>query len=809
MQITWLSAWKQQLVRGSRNRMRTERPFGKAAQSSETLEFRCLLSATVGPELNDPSAAIDEDHGIDADGNEWHALPEAANEATTIGGGTNTGGNSPFAYSQTFLLHSNPGATHTIYLDFDGNVTSGTPWNSNFTGGANIVTPAYNPDGVAGFSNSELTSIQKIWQRVTEDYAPFDVDVTTEAPVSGDLIKSGSSDARWGVRVVIGGSSYDWYGAGAGGVAYINSFNWNTDAPAFVFPDQLGNGYEKYVAEAVSHEAGHTLGLYHDGTPSSGYYAGHGTDGSPTEWAPIMGVGYYANLTQWSQGEYSGANNHENDLAIITSQNGFGYRADDYGSTDATASAANLVDATTIDGAGIIETRADIDVFSFTTGAGTVSFDVQEFEIGANLDILAELYDSNGGLVTSANPTDRLDAQLSANVAAGTYYLHVSGVGKGDPLSTGYSDYGSLGQYSFVGTIVDSLGLPGLSVSNASVTEGGTLAFTVSLSAAATSTVTVDYSTANGSATAGSDYSATSGTLTFLPGELSKVVSVSTNGDTTYEGNETLSLNLSNPSEAIILDGQGIGTIVDDDPAPLPTVSIDDATVAEGKLNTKGRNAGTPQQTSMTFTVTLSAASAQSVTVSYSTADGPNDGTGATAGSDYLAESGTVTFSPGQTSKTITVTVLGDDTVELDETFTVNLSSPSGTILGDSSGTGTIVNDDSSGGGGGGGGGGKGGGPKKGSRGAVVDFGGQSQSNASSTVANLQSDQTIGHDQQHRNEEQFVASDVLDALIVDSDSNGSSDSDEVPPSVDSHTDTGNADEAFADSEGIFAGLASI
>ena len=800
MQITWLSAWKQQLVCGGRNRMRTGRSFGEAPQSSETLEFRCLLSATAGPELVDGD--LDEDHGVDADGNEWHALPEAAYDATTIGGGTNTGGSSPFAYSETFLLHSNPGASHTIYLDFDGHTTSGTAWNSNFNGGSNFTTPAYNPDGISGFSNSELTSIQKVWQRVTEDFAPFDVDVTTEEPANvADLIKSGTGDTNWGVRVVIGGSSYDWYGNGAGGVAYLGSFNWNTDTPTYVFPDQLGNGYEKYVAEAASHEAGHTLGLHHDGTPTSGYYSGHGS--GETGWAPIMGVGYYQNLTQWSRGEYSQANQLEDDLAIITSQNGFGYRADDYGDSDGTASAANLVNSTTIDAAGIIETTADVDVFSFTTGAGTVSIDVQEFEIGANLDILAELYDSSGSLVTSANPADFLDAQLSANVSAGTYFLHVSGVGKGDPQGTGYSDYGSLGQYSFVGTIVDPGGLPGLTINNASTTEGGVLSFTVTLAQAAGDTVTVDFSTANGSATAGSDYSTTSGTLTFLAGETSKTVTVNSLQDAVYEGTEAFVVNLSGASGAVIADGQGTGTIIDDDPAPLPTVSIGDASAVEGKLNTKGKNAGTPQRTSMTFTVTLSAASAQSVTVDYATADD----SATLADNDYEAASGTVTFSPGQTSKTITVTIVGDNNIEPDEDFTVNLTNVSGASIDSASGTGTIVNDDSSGGGGGGGG--KGGGPKKGSRGAVVDFGGQSQSNASSTVANLQSGQTIGHDQQHRNEEQFVVSDVLDALIVDSDLDESSSSDETSPSVDSRTNADHADEAFADSEGIFVGLASI
>jgi len=400
MMLNWLPVWKLKLTHQNHRQSRLTRLQNNSSLSTQSLEPRCLLSATVGIDYHDDGSV----HGLDTGGNEWQALPEAVLDATTVGGGTNTGGGAPFNLADTFLLHSNPTANHTIYLDFDGNVTSGTPWNSNFNGGADFVTPAYNPDGVAGFSNSELEAIQKVWQRVVEDYVAFDVNVTTEEPTDiGDLAKSGSGDSRWGVRVAIGGSSYDWYGAGAGGVAYIGSFNWNTDTPTYVFPDQLGNGFEKYVAEAASHEAGHTLGLRHDGTSTQGYYSGHGS--GETGWAPIMGVGYYENLSQWSRGEYADADRQEDDLAIITTQNGFGYRVDDNGDSNGTSSAANLVNSTTIDAAGIIEQNTDVDVFSFSSEAGLVSIDVQEFELGPNLDILAELYDSGGSLLTSANPT--------------------------------------------------------------------------------------------------------------------------------------------------------------------------------------------------------------------------------------------------------------------------------------------------------------------------------------------------------------------------------------------------------------------
>ncbi|MEZ5944746.1 MAG: Calx-beta domain-containing protein [Planctomycetaceae bacterium] len=674
----------------------------------EVCETRVLLSGSPA------EVHLDFDHGFDQFGNEWHSLPEATLDASTIGGGEYPSGTAPFAYSETFLLHSNAGAAHTIYLDFNGHTTSGTTWNTSFNGGNDFTTPAYNTDGIAGFSNGELESIQKVWQRVVEDFAPFDVDVTTEEPANiGDLIKSGTGDTAWGVRVVIGGSSYDWYGNGAGGVAYVGSFNWNTDTPTYVFPDQLGNGFQKYVAEAVSHEAGHTLGLRHDGTSTQGYYTGQGS--GETGWAPIMGVGYYQNLTQWSKGEYADANRTEDDLAIITSQNGFGYRADDAGNTNGTANAANTFDATTIDGAGLIERSTDVDVYSFATGAGTISIDVQEFEIGPNLDILAEIYDGSGTLIASANPTDRLDAQLSASVAAGTYFLHISGTGKGDPAGTGYSDYGSLGQYSFTGTVVATSSLPSLSVTSANVTEGGTLSFVVTLSAASNVPVSFDYSTADGTASAGFDYLAASGTVVIPAGMTSAIVNVSTTQDSDFEADETLTLSLTGSSGAIIGAPNATGTIVNDDQAPLPTISISDASIAEGKLNTKGKNAGTPQYTNMSFIVTLSAPSNVPVTADFATLDG----TATVADSDYIAAAGTITFAPGTTSQTVSVTIVGDNTQESDETFSVLLSNASNASIGDGSGTGSILDDDTGGGGGGGKGGGNGGG--KGKPGAVVE----------------------------------------------------------------------------------------
>ena len=201
--------------------------------------------------------------------------------------------------------------------------------------------------------------------------------------------------------------------------------------------------------------------------------------------------------------------------------------------------------------------------------------------------------------------------------------------------------------------------------------------FTVSLSAASGRPVSVDYATANGTAIAPSDYLATSGTLTFAPGETTKQVTVLVNGDPLDEANETYFLNLSNAANATIADGQGLGTITNDD--GQPSLSVNDVTVTEG-------NTGT---TDATFTVTLAPASGQSVTVDYATADGT-----ATAPADYAATSGTLTFAPGQTTRTVTVPVAGDLLDELDETYTLNLTNAVNAAIADGTGLGTILDDD-------------------------------------------------------------------------------------------------------------------
>ncbi|HEY2953640.1 MAG TPA: PKD domain-containing protein, partial [Candidatus Eisenbacteria bacterium] len=250
----------------------------------------------------------------------------------------------------------------------------------------------------------------------------------------------------YGQRVCIGGSSTDWYGAGAGGVSYIGSFNWSSDTPNFVFPAQLGNGYPKYVAEAASHETGHALGLSHDGTTTgTEYYSGQG------DWAPIMGVGYYRNITQWSKGEYANANNKQDDLVVMQSY-GAPVKYSDYGNTHIDAFVMDP--GPTFGAAGTIESAADVDAFEFSSGPGTIYLNVQVAFPEADLDVLARVFDSNGNLVASSNPAS-MGLALSADVPMGNYTVLIEGVGSGDPLTNGYSDYASVGNYILTGIVPD------------------------------------------------------------------------------------------------------------------------------------------------------------------------------------------------------------------------------------------------------------------------------------------------------------------------------------------------------------------
>jgi hypothetical protein len=220
--------------------------------------------------------------------------------------------------------------------------------------------------------------------------------------------------------------------------------------------------------------------------------------------------------------------------------------------------------------------------------------------------------------------------------------------------------------------------LGSLSIGDATVVEGnaGTVnaLFTVTLAPASAQTVTVDFASEDGTATAPSDYGVALGTVTFTPGQTTQQVTVIVNGDAAVEPDETFFVNLSNPTSAIIAHGQGVGTITNDD---IPGISIDDVAVREG---------GTA-----IFTLTLWPPSPLTVSVDYATADGS-----ATAGSDYTYSSGVRTFLPGTTTQSLSVPVSDDTTPEPNESFFVDLSGPVNARIVGGQAVGTIVDDDAS-----------------------------------------------------------------------------------------------------------------
>ena len=235
----------------------------------------------------------------------------------------------------------------------------------------------------------------------------------------------------------------------------------------------------------------------------------------------------------------------------------------------------------------------------------------------------------------------------------------------------------------FLATFTESAGPPTLSVSDASVIEGGNgtgtqLAFTVTRSGDLSQTATADYTAANGTAAAGTDYAATAGAVTFAPGETTKTVVVIVYGDIAVEANETVTLTLNNAAGATITRGAGVGTIVNDD-VPTPALSIGNVNKSEGRSGV----------TLFTFTVTLSAPSATGVWVNWTTAGGT-----ATVGTDFKMAGGTLYFAPGATTATITVEVYGDRTRESDEVFYIDLLGATGADIANARGVGTILNDD-------------------------------------------------------------------------------------------------------------------
>jgi hypothetical protein len=362
-------------------------------------------------------------------------------------------GASGASVEETPSLESRPGAEPVLYLDFDGETVNDPVWN----GGATIEAA---PSGLSA------EEIRRVWAMVAEDYRPFRINVTT------DPGRYAAARPMQRMRCIIT-PTRDWYGE-VGGVALV--FSWRdagagafaTDVPCWVFSEP-GVMTPEDVALAVSHEAGHTLGLYHDGlrgedgvTPPEGdYYQGHGE--GATAWGPIMGAPYGKPLIQWSRGDYSvgarEANNPQDDIALIaTIENHVGFAPERRAETLADAGRLRVAtDDTTVDHRGLVERAGAEDWLIFASGAGPIELELApddpEVPTATNFDGALVLTTPSGSVLASADEDGTCFPKLAATVPAGVYVLRVRSVGEGSPADGGYSDYGSVGRYRVVGRV--------------------------------------------------------------------------------------------------------------------------------------------------------------------------------------------------------------------------------------------------------------------------------------------------------------------------------------------------------------------
>lgn len=356
--------------------------------------------------------------------------------------------------AQVPKLSSYPSAGPVIFLDFDGHTVDGTSWNYN---GPIYCAPA-------DLSNEQITII---FNRVAEDYRPFTVNVTT------DSTKFLAAPLNRRMRVILT-STWQWYMA-TGGVAVPGSFNDGDDTPCFVFASLFSGGANltsrpKNIAEATSHEAGHTLGLYHQAAYDANcvriteYNGGQGA--GEIGWAPIMGVGYYQNLTVWHNGPNPyGCSNYQSDLSIITNTdpfatNGITFRTDDHPGTFSTATAATF-SSNQFAINGVVENNTDQDFIRFIVPAAgrfilnAVPYNVGTGNAGSNLDLQVTLYNGSETQLNVYNPGTLLNSVVDTMLNAGTYYIKVEGRG-----NVYAPNYASLGSYALQGQLIAGNPLP-------------------------------------------------------------------------------------------------------------------------------------------------------------------------------------------------------------------------------------------------------------------------------------------------------------------------------------------------------------
>ncbi|MEM8756841.1 MAG: reprolysin-like metallopeptidase, partial [Planctomycetota bacterium] len=331
-------------------------------------------------------------------------------------------------------LSSRPSATRVIYLDFDGHFSTGNSW------GHSINFPAYNTQGsTASFTDQEKADIIAHWQEVVEDFAPFNVNVTTQDPGTAALRRTSSGDVNYGMRVVMTQVVPGF--VNAGGVALLNTFASSTDTPCFAFNKGLGAG-----PMTVSHEVGHTFGLFHDGLSGSEYHPGS-SGGGASSWGPIMGAPFGRNIVQWSNGDYPGRTTTQNDIAIMgNSLNGVTALPDDITNDLFPGQPAEL----DVQYSGVISSGSDIDVFGISLEEATdIRVVAESAPVGENVDVKVEVwrFAPSFGLIATIDPTNTPDVDEVVSLDAGDYSFAVEG--SFQSLNNGpVSNYGSIGTYT-------------------------------------------------------------------------------------------------------------------------------------------------------------------------------------------------------------------------------------------------------------------------------------------------------------------------------------------------------------------------
>ncbi len=656
-------------------------------------------------------------------------------------------------------LNSRPGASATLYLDFNGDIARTVTlyeilWVIPIlTFSVPIIQP-YDLDGIpAIFSSLELDNIERIWSWVAEKYSPFNINVSTVDP--------GNLNDQQTEKAVIGGT-WQWLEQAASGVSAIGGFYVSgLSNICYAFSETITNWGRDWrsIAETIAHEAGHSFGLTHQrsqpsGLPLEEYYDG---DGSVV---PIMGN----NLNTTDRGLWwltnQGAPQFSpdaivNELAVLdNSQNGFHYRADDHGNSGGTATTLNYSNETW-SASGVIERVTDEDWFSFSASTGRVQFDVAVAPYGAMLDATLELRNATGELI-ARSATSSLGESVVADLAGGSYRLVVKS----------NADYGDLGQYTIAGRYLNTsptlVGVPDQSLNEDGVlnnaidlwtyasdqeTPDSGLSFTIVGNTNPNCGVSIDTNryisigplanwngfsdvsirVSDGSLTATDTFRITVNPVNDKPTNIglspssvaenqpsgTTVGAFSTTdpdsgntfiymlvGGTGSTDNSSFSISGNSLRTAAVFDyeiknsysirvrstdqdelwTEKAFTVNVTDVYEQPTIQISDASISEGDSGSKA----------LWFTVTLSSPSSQTVTVHHATAD-----TTAIAGCDYQAISGTLKFDPGQVSKNIAVTILGDTDYELDEEFWVLLSGATNAMISDDKGIGRILNDDS------------------------------------------------------------------------------------------------------------------